>query len=280
MIDMVSSALDKSVDLINDEPVVSFSNVKFSWDTSDDFELHIPALEIHRGEKLLLIGPSGSGKSTLLSLLCGIVTPQSGKVRILNQDMNELSGRGRDRFRADHFGIIFQMFNLLPYGSVIDNVILPLNFAKTRASRVERHAARAAGEAGEFVENAQQTEARRLLSRLGLDASIQNRTTTASLSVGQQQRVAAARALIGRPEIIVADEPTSSLDRNRQLAFLDLLFEEVAQSASTLIMVSHDETLGSKFDRVLDLNDVLSGSSSTQIKGASQKLDSVRGGDT
>ena len=228
---------------------VDFRDVKFSWDLAkkdpaQNFQLTIPRLEIKRGEKLLLIGPSGSGKSTLLSLLCGIAAAQSGQVKILDHDLGDFSAQGRDLFRAEHFGIIFQMFNLLPYGSVIDNVILPLHFAKGRRQRVG-------------LNEAHDAEARRLLGRLGLDGDIQSRTTTHALSVGQQQRVAAARALIGSPEIIVADEPTSALDRNRQNAFLDLLMEEVGAAASTLVMVSHDESLGGVFDRVVHLNDII-----------------------
>ena len=192
---------------------------------------------------MLLIGPSGAGKSTFLSLLCGILVPQSGRLDVLGTDSGRLSNAARDHFRAEHFGIIFQMFNLLPYGSILDNVLLPLNFAKKRRARASQN--------GPI-----ESEALRLLKALGLEASDLDGHSTANLSVGQQQRVAAARALIGRPELIVADEPTSALDRDRQAAFLDLLFAEVAAAGSTLIMVSHEEALGARFDRVLRLEDV------------------------
>ena len=155
---------------------------------------------------MLLVGPSGAGKSTFLSLLCGIVTPSEGRLEILGTDTGKLSGSARDRFRAEHFGIIFQMFNLLPYGSVLDNVLLPLSFASKRRERASRN--------GPI-----ESEALRLLTSLGLDAAELSGLSAANLSVGQQQRVAAARALIGSPELIVADEPTSALDRNRQQAF-------------------------------------------------------------
>jgi putative ABC transport system ATP-binding protein len=135
------------------------------------------------------------------------------------------------------------MFNLLPYGSIIDNVLLPLSFAAKRRER--------AGQNGLIKE-----EALRLLTSLGLETEDLDGLSAASLSVGQQQRVAVARALIGRPEIIVADEPTSSLDRDRQDAFLDLLFSEAAEAGASVIMVSHEEALGSHFDRVLRLEDV------------------------
>jgi putative ABC transport system ATP-binding protein len=135
------------------------------------------------------------------------------------------------------------MFNLLPYGTVIDNVLLPLSFAPGRRRRVS-----AKGPA--------EQEAARLLSRLGLAADLVRGPLAAKLSVGQQQRVAAARALIGAPELIVADEPTSALDRDRQLAFLDLLFSESNEAGATLIMVSHDESLAARFDRVMRLDEI------------------------
>lgn len=199
--------------------------------------------EVSHGETLLLIGPSGSGKSTFLSLLCGIISPQHGSIDILGTELTKLTAAARDRFRAEHFGVIFQMFNLLPYGTVVDNITLPLNFAPRR-----RDAARQA--------HPIETEAVRLLSRLGIDADMKAKAASSDLSVGQQQRVAAARALIGSPEIVVADEPTSALDSNRRDDFLSLLFEEISQSKSTLIMVSHDESLAHHFDRTIVLSDI------------------------
>jgi putative ABC transport system ATP-binding protein len=194
-------------------------------------------------ERVLLIGPSGSGKSTFLSLLCGILTPQSGRIEVLGTDLAQLSASARDGYRAEHFGIIFQMFNLLPYGTVIDNVLLPLNFAPARRRRV-------------LARGAPEQEAARLLKRLGLAPEVVRGRSAADLSVGQQQRVAAARALIGAPELLVADEPTSALDRDRQAAFLELLFAEIAEAGAALIMVSHDESLAPRFDRVLRLDKI------------------------
>lgn len=222
---------------------VSLRGVEYKWNGRDAFALSVGALQIPRGERLLLLGPSGSGKSTLLSLLTGIVVAQAGSVAILGQRLDALGSSGRDRFRAEHFGIIFQMFNLLPYGAVIDNVLLPLSFAPERRAR-----ATAAG--------GTESEARRLLSALGLPADV-GQQTAATLSVGQQQRVATARALIGSPEIIVADEPTSALDDDRQQDFLDLLFGQIDATKATLIMVSHDRRLARHFNRVVQLSDVL-----------------------
>ncbi len=219
-------------------------DVHFRWPGKEGFALGIDDFRVAASSRLLLIGPSGSGKSTLLSLLCGIVTPDKGRIMVLEKDLGLLDAPARDRFRVEHFGIIFQMFNLLPYLSVIDNVLLPLSFSKARRQRAsEGHSATA--------------EARRLLGRLGLDADGLASRSAARLSVGQQQRVAAARALIGRPEVLVADEPTSALDRNHQRHFLELLFGEAEAAGTTVIMVSHDETLAPDFDRVVDLTDIL-----------------------
>lgn len=223
--------------------VVSMSGVRFRWRGPRAFSLAIESFALRAKERVLLVGPSGAGKSTFLSLLCGIVTPTTGRLEVLGTDMSKLSSSARDRFRAEHFGIIFQMFNLLPYGSVLDNVLLPLSFAPKRRGR----ASRAGSAEGEAV---------RLLASLGLDPEDVEGLSTANLSVGQQQRVAAARALIGAPELIVADEPTSALDGNRQQAFLDLLFADVAAAGASLIMVSHEEELGKRFDRVVRLDEI------------------------
>lgn len=221
--------------------IVTMSGVHFTWPGRSPFSLTIGSFSLPAAKRVLLIGPSGSGKSTFLSLLCGIVVPQKGKVEVLATELGSLTSAQRDRFRAEHFGIIFQMFNLLPYGSVRDNVMLPLRFSSTRRIRAAANA------------SAEQ-EADRLLAALGLDPHQFENTSAARLSVGQQQRVAAARALIGRPELIVADEPTSSLDRNRQAAFLDLLFAEAEAAHATVLMVSHDESLSARFDEVKHLD--------------------------
>lgn len=221
--------------------VVAMRGVRFAWPGRNRFSLSIDTFNLARGEKLLLIGPSGSGKSTFLSLLAGIVIADAGTVDVLGTDIGRLEGGARDRFRAEHFGIIFQQFNLLPYASVIDNVLLPLSFSKTRLER-----ATAGGTAA--------AEAGRLLQRLGLEKSLIEGIRASNLSVGQQQRVAAARALIGAPELVVADEPTSSLDRPHQQAFLDLLFADLERAGASLIMVSHDETLAPRFTRTVRLD--------------------------
>ena len=203
------------------------------------FSLNVPELWVARGESVLLLGESGSGKSTLLSLICGTILPSSGTVQIAAQDITTLSAGQRDKFRAEQIGVIFQQFNLLPFGTVGDNILLPLRFAPERRKRAQDPTAQAA----------------HLCTALGLPSDVLTAKATA-LSVGQQQRVAVARALIGQPPIIVADEPTSALDANSQAAFLDLLFAQTAENDAALLMVSHDPRLGERFDRVVQMEDV------------------------
>ncbi len=234
------------------DSAIRLSDIRFRWNKRSEFELVVPSFVLGRTERMLLVGPSGSGKSTLLSLICGVATPQQGKVEVIGADLTGMRGAARDRFRADHLGIIFQMFNLLPYLSALDNILLPLQVSKHRRSRLP------AGASGP-------DEARRLLSRLGLDPGIYANKKPTELSVGQQQRVAVARALIGRPEVIIADEPTSSLDRDRQIAFVTLLREEVQAAGSALLLVSHDLTIAEHLDRVVNLNEVIAPSRS-QVK--------------
>ncbi|MEZ5829508.1 MAG: ATP-binding cassette domain-containing protein [Hyphomicrobiales bacterium] len=219
--------------------------VDFRWPGTQGFELAIDRLIVQRGERVLLLGPSGAGKSTLLSLVCGIVVPRRGFIDVLGQNLAAMRATERDRFRVEHYGIIFQMFNLLPYASALDNVLLPLSFAPER----HRHAT---------TERQARDEAARLLAALGVDWTLATKDVAARLSVGQQQRVAAARALIGAPELIVADEPTSALDKKTQEGFLDLLFGQVEDAGATLIMVSHDDRLTPRFDRALELSDIAS----------------------
>ncbi len=153
--------------------------------------------------------------------------------------MSDLSGGRRDTLRAEQIGMIFQQFNLLPFGSVLDNIVLPLRFAPERRGRV----------------GDPKVEARALCDALGIPDVLEMKAS--ALSVGQQQRVAVARAMIGRPPIIIADEPTSALDETSQAAFLDLLFDQVGQHGTTLVMVSHDPRLGDRFDRVLRMEDIV-----------------------
>ena len=217
-------------------PAVELRDVVFRWQDGDAFVLELPELVLAAGERLFVHGPSGSGKSTLLNLIGGVVQPARGEVRLLGQPLAALGTAARDAFRAAHTGFIFQQFNLIPYLSVLDNVLLPCRFSQRRAAR-----------AGDETQ-----EARRLLSALDIAAELWTRPAN-RLSVGQQQRVAAARALLGKPEIIIADEPTSALDAGRQAAFLDLLLAEARAAGSSVLFVSHDLALADHFERTLEL---------------------------
>jgi putative ABC transport system ATP-binding protein len=221
-------------------PLVEIDQLRFRWQRSAPLCLEIDNLQIAAAERVLLHGPSGSGKSTLLGLLGGVLRPEGGRVLTLGQDLAALSTPARDRFRVDHVGFVFQQFNLVPYLGVIDNVLLPCRFSRRRSER-----------AGADL----QGEARRLLRALDLAAELDSRPVT-RLSVGQQQRVAVARALIGSPEIVIADEPTSALDEARQSRFLDLLLRECQASNASLIFVSHDRRLARHFTRQIALADI------------------------
>ena len=221
------------------KPLLHIQQLRFTWPGDARPVLDLEELTLAAGEKVFLFGPSGSGKSTLLAIIGGLVYPQSGKVLFQGQDLATLRGARRDRVRADHLGVIFQQFNLLPWLDLKANVQLPCRFSRVRADR--------AGAVGPAAE--------KLLADMDLDSGLWTRRAD-RISVGQQQRVAAARALIGRPALILADEPTSALDSDRREDFLDLLFAQVDAAGSTLLFVSHDRALAHRFDRQLDLTTI------------------------
>jgi putative ABC transport system ATP-binding protein len=223
--------------------MIDVRDLRFRWPGAAQDSIAIDALSVAAGRTLFLHGPSGGGKSTLLGLLAGVLLPDAGSVSLKGQSWSALSGARRDAFRADHVGYIFQQFNLLPYLSVLDNVLLPCRFSPLRRGR-------AAQDAGTPVAQAQ-----RLLRHVGLHEPLWGRPA-AQLSVGQQQRVAAARALVGRPEVVIADEPTSALDAALRDGFMDLLLGECKEAGITLVFVSHDERLAARFDTRLSLADV------------------------
>ena len=224
------------------QPLIELADLGFAWPGQAQL-LDIPTFTLARGETLFLKGPSGSGKTTLLGLLGGVQRAQSGHIRLLGQDLGQLSAGARDRFRVDHTGYIFQQFNLLPFLSVRENVELPCRFSRLRAERArQRH-------------GSIDTAAAALLDHLGLRAELLGRRAD-ELSIGQQQRVAAARALIGQPELVIADEPTSALDFDAREAFLQLLFAECRAAGASLLFVSHDQSLAPLFDRSLSLGEL------------------------
>jgi putative ABC transport system ATP-binding protein len=220
--------------------VLDLEDLRYRWPGAAADTLHIAHLQVPAGRTVFLYGPSGCGKSTLLGLLAGVLVARTGRASLLGQDWAALPGGRRDARRADHVGVVFQQFNLLPYLSVLDNVLLPCRFSALRTQRCEGGPA---------------ASARSLLERVGLPASFWARPASA-LSVGQQQRVAAARALVGRPELVIADEPTSALDTALRDDFMALLLGECRASGSTLVFVSHDKQLAERFDERLSLPEI------------------------
>jgi putative ABC transport system ATP-binding protein len=220
---------------------VRLEGVQFAYPGHDPV-LDIQEFTLAQGHQLLLRGASGGGKSTLLGLIAGVLRATAGRVEVAGQDMSSLSGTARDRFRADNCGVIFQQFNLLPFLSVRDNIALGLNFV-SRERRIRTSTGLDKQIAG-------------LLGDLGLDAEQLWTRPAGHLSVGQQQRVAAARALIGRPRLLLADEPTSALDPQSSNAFLSLMSSACRQNGISAIVVSHDPALALLFDEVQVLEDI------------------------
>ncbi len=223
-----------------DRPVIALEKVRFRWPGQPSDTVAIDELRLDVGEHLFVRGASGSGKTTLLSLLTGINTPTSGEIRLLGTDLSTLSPSRRDQFRADHLGVVFQQFNLLPYLTALENVSLSCAFSRRKSAQ--------AGDSGGLA-----STARDLLRALNLADDLHT-SPVAELSVGQQQRAAVARALIGKPEIVLADEPTSALDADNRDRFLELLFQEVEAHGCTLIFVSHDQQLAGRFSRFIELS--------------------------
>jgi len=220
--------------------VIELKDLRFAWPRADRDCLAIDELQLASGQTLFVHGPSGCGKSTLLSLLAGVLLPREGTVSLAGRSWASMPAARRDAFRADHVGYLFQQFNLLPWLNVIDNVLLGCRFSNSRAARATQRS-------GSPV-----AQARSLLQRVGLEAGLWHRDAR-ELSVGQQQRVAAARALIGAPEVVIADEPTSALDAALRDGFMAVLLGECRAAGSTLVFVSHDERLAARFDRAVSL---------------------------
>lgn len=213
--------------------ILAITNLRHQWPDGAKV-LDIDSLTLAPGEKLLLTGASGSGKSTLLNVIAGLLTPTAGSVLLHDQAVTELKPARRDALRAQELGIIYQQLNLLPYLNAYDNVRTAL-----AVSGIKKPQPIAS-----------------LLQSLGIDSALQRKPVT-KLSLGQQQRVAIARALITKPSLILADEPTASLDRKNRDVFMHLLMKQLAESRSALLMVSHDPAMASiGFDRVVSLAEV------------------------
>lgn len=198
--------------------------------------LVVDALQIEAESALCLVGSSGSGKTTLLNILAGVLVPSSGRVQIAEQDLFALSEAERDSFRARHIGCVFQTLNLLQGLSVLENLTLAQRFAGIAAGQARR-------------------KGLELLEQLGLGERA--RARPAQLSLGEQQRVAIARAVCKAPGLVLADEPTASLDDGNTAAAIDLLVQSCRHS--TLIVASHDARVIGRFERVVSLAELASG---------------------
>jgi putative ABC transport system ATP-binding protein len=205
------------------------------------FAMHIQALAVDRGERIALVGPSGSGKTTLLSLVAGILRPQSGTVRVDGQELSRLGDAATRQFRIERVGQVFQSFELLDYLSVIENVMLPWYISQSSQKP-----------------GSQKTDSRRraheLLEEVGLASRANDRP--GQLSQGEQQRVAVCRAMLNHPPLLLADEPTGNLDQDNKQMVVDLLLQQARHQDSTLLMVTHDQSLLGRFDTVLDIRTV------------------------
>ncbi len=208
----------------------------------------LPQWHVEKGDKVFLHGNSGSGKSTLLNLLSGVLAPQSGSIKLLGNNTTALSNAKRDLFRAQHIGVVFQTFNLIPYLSVKGNIELAVHFAKGNTK-------------GAKADVTQRMLS--LLDTLKLSADILERPVK-QLSIGQQQRVAIVRALINTPEILLVDEPTSALDASARDAFMEELMSTATASQTTMIFVSHDQALSAFFSNHTDIQAIATLSNSAQ----------------
>lgn len=211
-------------------------DINFKWPGSNSPVLDINEFYLERGERLFLHGASGSGKSTLLSLIAGLLPSKEGQIQVLETDMSKMGDRTRDRFRARHIGFVFQQFNLIPYLDVKSNIGLAATIAGLSRS-----------------ETKQRTGA--LLDALLIDSRFLSQRAD-KLSIGQQQRVAVARALINEPQILIADEPTSSLDEEAKDEFIELLLKTQQRTGASVIFVSHDRSLMKHFDRTQSMTDI------------------------
>jgi putative ABC transport system ATP-binding protein len=225
--------------VLESSEAINLQNVVFGYDRRSPV-LQVEELIVKTGKRVFLYGPSGSGKTTLLGLITGILQPQSGSCKVLGQEMTRMSMSARDQLRGSEIGYIFQSLNLIPYLTVEQNVVLPCHIHARRRKNI--------------VAPTVNEEVERLISRLELDTHIDRGVK--ELSTGQQQRVAIARAIIGKPSLVIADEPTSSLDTDRQQAFLELLFEVCDEAKATLVFVSHDRSLMTRFDEQIALSEV------------------------
>ena len=212
--------------------MIKLEKIKYSYPNSD-FHLSIDSLLIGKGKKTAVIGPSGFGKTTMLNLLAGIIIPSQGKISVKDNLVHNLSDTERRDYRIKEIGFVFQDFKLLEYLSVLDNILLPFRINKTLQLTKE------------IRENAQE-----LAASINIDNKLNKHPS--KLSHGERQRVAICRALLNKPSLILADEPTGNLDPANKAHIMDILFDYVNNYNSTLITVTHDHALLSGFDEVIN----------------------------
>ncbi|MBM82909.1 MAG: ABC transporter ATP-binding protein [Planctomycetaceae bacterium] len=230
--------------------MVEIEELEFQY-TGAAFHLSVPGLKIDAGEKVALIGPSGCGKTTLLHLIAGVLLPNNGSVTVAGNSISASNDANRRRFRINNVGFVFQDFRLLEYLSAGDNVLLPFRLHPSMKLTAEHDG-----------------WAHQLATDIGVDHIWHQRID--QLSQGERQRVAICRALVTRPKLLLADEPTGNLDPSNKRGVLDMLLSQAEANEAALIMVTHDTALLDSFDRVIDVGDCgqHSGSLASQAKGS------------
>ncbi len=213
--------------------MIRLSNVRFEYG-GGGFALEVPELSVERGQAVAFVGPSGSGKTTLMYLIAGILAPQAGKIEIAERSLAELGDQQRRELRISRFGFIFQEFELLEYLNTRENILLP--YYINRSLTLTR-------EVRDSVES--------LARSVGLGGKLSRHPR--ELSHGERQRVAVCRALVTSPDIIIADEPTSSLDARNTSTIMDMMFSQARQRQAIFLMLTHDRSLLEPFDRVVEV---------------------------
>ena len=217
--------------------MIDIAQLSFQYPGSD-FTLSIDKLSLEVGEKVAVVGPSGSGKTTLLNLISGIIAPQAGELTVAEKNVGSMTESQRRDFRINNIGMVFQQFELVEYLRAQDNILLP--YLINSSLRLDKQV---------------YAQAERLADQVGLQDKL-NRYPH-KLSQGEQQRVAICRALITRPKLLLADEPTGNLDPSNKKKILEILFEASAVNQQTLVVVTHDMSILDGFDRIIDFEKFL-----------------------
>lgn len=220
----------------NSEYVIECEHVSKTY---DDGHLQVSVLEdlhfnVRRGQSISIVGASGSGKSTLLHLLGGLDTPSGGTIRLMGQDITQLSQKAVGQLRNQYLGFVYQFHHLLPEFSALENVMMPLLIGRMSKAQAEE-------------------QAKAMLDKVGLNQRMAHRPS--ELSGGERQRAAIARAMVTHPACILADEPTGNLDRKNAGNVLDIMLDLQRELDTSLVVVTHDEELASRFDDVLTVKD-------------------------